>query len=97
MGEGIWLLIPGTNLSHKGTFPAVGAVPMPSVTCPGGQGSEMGSFRCETALSLPCVGAVVPISDYGISIPVGKTFMAQRGTFVPSLRICPERLGLFMW
>lgn len=97
MGEGIWLLIPGTNLSHKGTFPAVGAVPMPSVTCPGGQGSEMGSFRCETALSFPPVGGVLPVSDCGIGFPVGRTSVAQRGTFVPCLRVCPVLLGLSMW
>lgn len=97
MGEGIWLLIPGTNLSHKGTFPAVGAVPVPSVTCPGGQGSEMGSFRCETALSFPPVGGVLPVSDCGIGFPVGRTSVAQRGTFVPCLRVCPVLLGLSMW
>lgn len=79
------------NMSHKGTFPAVGPVPVPSVTCPGGQDLEIGSFRCETALSFP------PISDCGIGFPVGTTSVAQRGTFVPCLRICPECLGLSMW
>lgn len=73
----------------------MGAVPVPSVTCPGGQASEIGGFRCETVLSFPPV--VVPVSDCGIGFHVGKTYVAQRGTFVPCLRVCLERLGLSMW
>lgn len=44
----------------------------------------MGSFRCETALSLPFVDGVVPVSDYGIGFPVAG----------PERDTCPLPQGL---
>lgn len=85
------LIVNGTNLSHKWNF-----------SC--GRGCsralspalEVRPRKWEVSgVKLPCPFLLLVV--WFPLVTVGRMSMANRGTFVLCLRVCPECLGLSMW